>query len=182
MLKSHFIDWVKLLFLVLLLTSCSSIPLTSMMKLASIDTQDLLSINPSEVRTRITLNEPAELDTREVNLVLKFNYKNEKKSQYQFALNLLDSRVLKDSSDWFSRSVKKYQYDFAIAPTSVEEFKKYQREFYKYGKPNQYYWTVYYYLKKQPEKGTPIDLSLELKLSQNDDYFYLFKSAELEVN
>ena len=56
-----------------------------------------------------------------------------------------------------------------------------QREFVKFGKPKKYYWTVYYYLAKRPEKGEPINLDLELKFAENEEYFYLLKGAELDI-
>ncbi|TQV86378.1 hypothetical protein [Aliikangiella coralliicola] len=172
---------LQLLFFSVMLSSCSSVPISSMVKLASFDEKDLVNINPNQVRTRITINEPAELQTRDVKLALRFGYDGEEETEYQFILDLLNNKTLKESKGFFSNSPKRHQYEFKIAVASIAEFKKYQREFLKYGKPEKYHWTVYYYLKKRPEEGEPINLDLELKLAEADDYFYLLKSAEMDV-
>lgn len=173
---------VKCLIYTLFLSACSSIPLSSMIKLASMDDNDITRINPSQVRVRITVNDPAKLHTKDVRLALKFEYAGEGNSEYQFVLRIIDSRQIDATSGWFSSEPNKHQYEFVIADHSVDVFKKYQREFIKYGKPKKYHWTVYYYLKNIPAKDQPIDLDLELKFADNSDYFYLLKGAEIEVN
>ena len=145
------------------------------------DDKDLLSIKPQKIRARITINEPAKLKTKNVNLVLRFEFSGEGEREYGFELDLLDYREINDSGSWFSDPVKRHRYDFKVEEKSIDEFKKYQREFVKFGKPKKYYWTVYYFLENRPEKGAAISLDLELKLADNEDYFYLLKGAELDV-
>ena len=152
-----------------------------MVKIASMDEQDLLSIKPKKVKARITINEPAKLQTKNVKLVLRFEFSGEGEREYRFELDLIKYREIIDSSAWFSNALKRHQYDFKINQESIEEFKKYQREFVKFGKPSKYYWTVYYFLEQRPEKGQGINLDLELKFSDLEDYFYLLKGAELDV-
>ncbi len=152
-----------------------------MMKIASMDDKDLLSIKPSKIKARITINEPAKLSTKNVNLVLRFEFSGEGEREYRLELDLLDYKEIKDTSSWFSEPVKRHQYDFKVAEKSIAEFKKYQREFVKFGKPNKYYWTVYYFLEKRPNEGQPINLDLELKIDDKEEYFYLLKGAELDV-
>ena len=163
----------------LLVSSCSSVPVGSLFKLASLDEKDLIAIDARQVRARITLNDPAELKIRDVKLVLRFEYRGESQSEHRFLLNLIDNRTLESSKGFFTDTPKRHQYDFDIADSSISQFKKYQREFTKYGRPEKYYWTVYYYLKQQPKKDQPIDLDLELKLADNESYFYLLKGASL---
>ncbi len=153
-----------------------------MMKLASINETGLTHIKASEVRARITLNSPAELQTRNVKLVLKFRFNGEGEQAYYFELILLSKKSFKEKTNWFSKSIIRNQFEFKLSDASISEFKKYQREFLKYGKPKKYHWTVYYYLKKQPPTDEKINLDLELKLSQLEDFFYLLKNASVDVN
>ncbi len=172
----------KYLFFILLLSGCASVPFGSMIKLASMDDSDLLKIKAQQVRTKITVNEPATLQTKNVSLVLKFEYSAQKRSEYQFVLNLIDQQKAIQSTDWFSSSKKRNIYEFKIADESFVEFKQYQNELVEFGKPQKYYWTVYYYLKTRPQKGEALNLDLELKLAEQEEYFYLLKSAELDIN
>lgn len=171
---------IKYLALVLLLSGCSSIPLGSIAKLAALDKNELTNIPPHEVRARITLNEPAELSAKNLRLVLKFEYLGHKEKEYQFILDLMNARTLTESN-WFSGSVKRHQYEFKISENSVDDFRDYQKEFARYGKPEKYFWTVYYYLKKQPMAGENLNLDLELKFAADEAYIYLLKSAEVDV-
>ncbi|TQV76953.1 hypothetical protein FLL45_03100 [Aliikangiella marina] len=167
--------------LITILASCSSVPLSAMYKMASMDKDDIRTINPREILTRITVDEPTELQTRNVKLVLKFEYTGSEASEYQFLLEFLSNNTFQERQGWFGPLINKSQYEFKLAERSVSVFKKYQREFIKYGKPNKYYWTVYYYLEKRPPKTQKAHLDLELKMASEDDYFYLLKDAELTV-
>lgn len=172
----------KFLFFILLLNGCASVPFGSMIKLASIDDNELLKIQAEQVRTKITINDPATLQTKNVKLVLKFEYSGGKAKEYQFTLNLLAQQKVSDSGGWFAGAMLRHIYEFKIADESFEEFTRYQSEFVEHGKPQRYYWTVYYYLKNRPQKGEALNLDLELKISDIDEYFYLLKGAELDIN
>lgn len=180
----------------LFLQGCSSVPLGTLFKLANFDQNDLSKIKPQQVKVRITINQPAQLKTKNVSLVLVFNYNAKSQhsgklplaglvnsaTEYQFELQLVNHKQLKAQSGWLFNQLARFQYEFVIAANSIPEFKKYQREFLKYGKPSQYHWTVYYYLKKRPPMGEKIGLDLELKFSDIEEYFYLLKGAELDIN
>jgi len=151
-----------------------------MMKMATFDQNDLLAIKPEQVRTRITISEPARLSTREVKLALKFEYKGDSEQEYLFFLEPILQKQFVEKR-WLKDDLIRHQYEFRIADNSIKEFRSYQREFLKYGKPNKYHWTVYYFLEKRPEKGEALDLDLELKLADKEDYFYLLVGAEVDV-
>ena len=149
------------------------------------DQTDFSLIDPRAIRVRISLNEPAELEAKDVKLVLQFNYSGDAEKshlEYLFLLKPFATRKIAAKKSWFSNAPEKSQYEFLIAETSVREFRKYQREFFKYGRPDKYKWTVFYYLKTRPEEDKGLDLDLELKLSLEEDYFYLLQGAELDIN
>ncbi|MCW8878158.1 MAG: hypothetical protein OQK51_14010 [Kangiellaceae bacterium] len=168
------------LLLVFFLASCSSVPLSSMVKLANFDQDDLIRIDPSQVRSKITLTAPAELETKTVKLVLKFEYSASNPQEYLFSLEPLWSKKI-SRDKWFEADELLHQYEFKIEQQSIKAFKKYQREFLKYGKPKKYHWTVYYYLKNRPIESNDIKLDLELKFSEKDEYFYLLKGAVVDI-
>jgi len=171
-----------LCFTTIFLVSCGSVPLSSMYKMASMDKDDIRLIDPRQIRTRITVDSPTQLQTRDVKLALRFEFAGDDESEYKFLLEFLEDKTLQEKSGWFSEPTLKSQYEFKLAESSIGMFKRYQREFIKYGKPNKYYWTVYYYFKKRPPENQNAKLDLELKMAVNEDYFYLLKDAELAVD
>ncbi len=152
-----------------------------MLKISTLDEQDVLDINPREVRVRITLDEPAEIDASKVRLVFKFEHQQNIKSEYQYFLKLLTSHHLPAESGLFSNTPASNQYEFRLTNQSIKEFQKYQREFIKKGKPQKYKWRVYYILNQKITKDMQLTLDVELKFANNEEYFYLLKDAKLAV-
>ena len=113
--------------------------------------------------------------------MLKFEYSAIDPQEYQFTLEPLWSKKV-SRSKWFEDDQLLHQYEFRIEEQSIKAFKKYQREFLKYGKPQKYHWTVYYYLKNRPQNTDDIKLDLELKFSEKEEYFYLLKDAVIDID
>ncbi len=171
-----FVSWI------LVLTSCTSVPLSSMLKMATLDRNDILAIKADEVRVRLAVTEPVELQTKNVRLVLQFEHRDAKTSEFQYLLEIIEADTIQPISSWFSKSRLKHRYEFRLSRLSQLEFNKYQKNQFEKGQPASYHWTVYYYLKNRGEqtKGTNIDM--ELKLSSQDDFFFLLKDAPIKIN
>lgn len=166
----------------LLLSACTSIPLSSMLKMASMDGEDISAIDPKQVRVRLSITEPVELQTKNVKLVLQFDHHDGEQSEFQYLLEIIDDSVIDPVSSWFSQAPMKHAYEFKLAALSQLEFNKYQKNFARHGKPERYQWTVYYYMKNRPRQGEGITIDMELKFSLSEDYFYLLKNAKVDVN
>lgn len=164
----------------LAISSCSSIPLSSMIKVASMNDDDIASIRPSEVRVRLSVTEPVELKTTDVRLVLSFEYQDKTKSEFQYLLEYMDQSQLKSISSLFGSEPAKSVYLFKFSKKSELEFNRYQKSFQIKGKPKRYFWTVYYYFKTRPQQGEKAEIDMELKLAKDEDYFYLLKSAIID--
>lgn len=165
----------------LLLTSCTSIPLSSLIKVASLNRDDISTIKPNDIRIRLSVTEPATLQIKDVNLALKFEHYDGSQSEFKYLLEIIDDEIKKPNS-WFFATETKHSYQFKLSKLSQLEFNKYQKEYLLQGKPKRYYWTVYYYLKNRPESGKKLSIDLELKLSRADDYFFLLKDAPTSDN
>jgi len=163
--------------------------------MTNLDKEDILAIDPKEVRVRLSISDPAELQTRNVRLALKFDHYDGSQSEYQYLLEIIDVKVKDAISSWFSSAPLKHVYQFKLAALSQLEFNKYQLNYTKHGKPKRYHWSVYYYLKpmrkkiKAPihknngqKKISELNIDMELKISKSDDYFYLLKNAPIEIN
>jgi len=153
-----------------------------MLKMASFGDDKLLAIDSSQVRVRLSVTSPAELQTQDVRLALRFEHKGESDSEYKYLLKLIDTSLVDPITGWFSNQPKKFRYDFKLGTLSRLEFKRLQKEMVRLGSPDRYYWTVYYNLKSAVAEGSEILIDLELKLAIKDDYFYLLKNAPVVVN
>jgi len=166
----------------LVISGCTSIPLSSMLKMATFGDDKLLAVEPSQVRVRLSVTSPAELQTKDVRLVLKFEHKGKKDSEYKYRLKLIETSLVDPITGWFTNQPKKFRYDFKLESLSRLEFKRLQKEMVERGSPDRYYWTVYYHLKNKVPEGSKIVIDLELKLAIEDDFFYLLKDAPMVVN
>lgn len=157
-------------------------PLSSLMKMASLDAEDLAVIEAKEVRVRLSLTEPAELQTRDVTLALDFINADDSSSSYKFQLSMISSDREIGLSNWFGNTPSKSVYEFELTPLSQLEFGNFQKEFLKLGKPKKYHWTVYYHLVKREQVTKELTIDMELKLDRGEGYFYQLKSAPISVN
>ncbi|MGX5174399.1 hypothetical protein ACUR5C_10305 [Aliikangiella sp. IMCC44653] len=166
--------------LMFLLTGCTSVPLSSLVKLNSLGQQGLVNVLPQEVRARISLSAPGALEPKDVSLVLKFEFSGDRPAQHLFKLKQISSKLIPAETGFFVDQPAKNQYVFKIAPSSQQDFRRMQREFSQYGKPDKYYWTVYYYLKPESKHLKSLSIDLELLLSAADDYFFLIKDGTID--
>jgi len=153
-----------------------------MLKMATFGDNKLLAIEPSEIRVRLSVTSPSELQTKDVRLALKFEHKGKNDSEYLYRLKLINTSIVDSITSWFSTRPKKFRYDFKLASLSRLEFKRLQKEMVELGSPDRYYWTVYYTLKNEVPDGSKIVIDLELKLANADEFFYLLKDAPVVVN
>ncbi|MFT6733308.1 MAG: hypothetical protein ACJAS9_001493 [Polaribacter sp.] len=170
---------VSVLYL-LILTSCSAIPLTSMLKVATMNSDDISAIQPSEIRVRLSVSEPVNLKTKDVRLVLSFEHNDNTKSEFQYLLKYIKQNKVSSISSIFGSEPAKSVYHFKFSRKSELEFNRYQKSFLAKGKPKRYHWTVYYHFKTRPQKGEKAEIDMELKLANDQEYFYLLKSATID--
>lgn len=148
-----------------------------MLKMSSLDEDDIAILKPEDIRVRLTIDQPVSLANQNVQLELKFEYINSDFGTFQFQLEGAKEIKPVSSSGWFESTRERSQYEFKLSPLARLEFSKYQKEFMVKGKPKKYWWTVYYYLSNSQLKEALIDV--ELKLSRKEDFFYLLKGAEI---
>ncbi|MCF6193068.1 MAG: hypothetical protein L3J46_01895, partial [Kangiellaceae bacterium] len=75
--------------------------------MATFGDDKLLAIEPSEVRVRLSVTSPAELETKDVRLALKFEHKGKNNSEYKYRLKLIDTSLVDAITGWFSNKPKK---------------------------------------------------------------------------
>jgi hypothetical protein len=165
------------------LTACSSVPLSTMLKLSSFDEQSLITIEPSNIRAKITVNKFVDIDL--VNTKLGLNLDN---SQGELALQFpLEKLTLINNSatkSFFSSSPASQTYLLQLSPAAIADFKKLQKQL-KSSDKNTFGLSVAAKLNKQEnltalQEQEKLFMTIELKLHKNEEFFTLIDNAELK--
>ncbi|MDQ7048235.1 MAG: hypothetical protein Q9M92_01330 [Enterobacterales bacterium] len=94
---------------------------------------------------------------------------------------MVDSQHSQSVVSWFSQEKAKNIYQFKLTDLSQIEYNRFKMNKASALKPKSYHWRVNYWLDPVPQNNSAIGLDLELKLSKQQDYFYLLKNAEMKV-
>lgn len=150
--------------------------------MATFGKEEILEIEPNQIRVRLSLTEPAELlPGGELTLALKFEHKDMTLSEYEYLLETISSERSKSSESWFANGATNNVYEFKLAQESNNAFNQLKTILATKSNIKSYHWTVYYYLKNATKAGEKITLDMELKLSEDEEYFYLLKNAKVTV-
>lgn len=170
---------LTILFLTFFLSSCGSVPITTMFKLSKFDNSDIAEIRANELRVRLTLDDPIKLAKQSLRLELKFEYSNASNEAFEFQLE--PTRQLKEisSSGWFNSKELRRSYEFKLTRVAQLEFSNFQKTLMDKHKVKKYFWTVFYFLAPHDKSDAKVDV--ELKLANNQEYFYLLKAAKVKI-
>ena len=151
-----------------------------MFKLSSFDNSDIAKIKPSELRVRLTLDDPIQLAKQSLRLQLKFEYANASNQKFEFQLESLGKPEELSASSWLSAKEIRRSYQFKLTRIAQLEFANFQKTLLEKNQVEKYFWTVFYYLAPHSESNAKVDV--ELKLSKEESFFYLLKQAKVKVS
>ncbi len=178
-----FMTLITTLIITSTLTACSSVPISTMLKLSSFDEQSILTIEPSLIRAKITVNEFIDIDLPNTKLGLSLE-NSQGKLQLQFPLAKISLTENSASDSFFSSSPASQTYLLQLSPDAIADFKKLQKQL-KSSDKNTFGFSVAAKLNKQ-EDLTPeqeqerLFMTIELKLNKNEEFFTLIDNAELK--
>lgn len=110
---------------IVLLVGCSSIPLSTMLRMSSFGQDDIVNIKPDDLRAKISMDKLVTFTDDQI--TLQFSYEEtERKIEEAMALVLIEQKQ-EIVEHWFSEDEVKQVYLFAFNEESVEQLKKLQR-------------------------------------------------------
>lgn len=177
---------IALLIIILVthtLTACSSVPISTMLKLSSFDEQSLVSINPASIQAKITVNSFLNIDL--VNTKLGLSLENSKgQLALLFPLEKLTLTQNSANDSFFSSSPANQTYLLQLSPDAIIDFNKLQSQL-KISEKNTFGFSVAAKLKKQKnltkaQKIEPLFMTIELKLNEDEAFFTLLDKAEIK--
>lgn len=164
---------------VILLSSCASLPLGTMLEFRSFGKDDLLKIQPQDLRAKIQVDEPVRADIESAQLTLVLT--TEKGSrEFKFPLLLLDELKIKPTEGLFSKSAGKTEYTLRLADEAMKNFMTTQ-QIIRDAQSGRFNFSVTTDFEKFPSEVTEIGLSIFLKLSEEKGFVTLFDNAKLEI-
>jgi len=168
---------VLLTAVMLFLCGCSTVPLSTMIKLGLMDIDDLASIKPEEIRAKVHIDNPIRVIPDKTKITLELDTDQEI-FLYKFDLKLLHTNIIEPQVSWFSESVGKTEYIFSLNEKAIESFKATQSAA-ATKSLNGFSLSVKWRLDNYNDESD-MRLSVYLKLAENQDYFVMFDRLALE--
>ena len=162
-----------------LLSSCASVPLGTMLEFRSFGKDDFVKIQPRDLRAKIQVEEPVLADVNNAELTLGLTTEKGMR-EFNFPLVLLREEKIAPVTGFFSKSAGKTEYTLKLSDEAVKNLIATQQivQDEKSGKLN---FSVKTGFEKFPSEITEIGLSVFLKLSEEKGFVTLFENAKLEV-
>lgn len=166
-----------------ILMACSSVPLSTMLKFSSFDEQNLITIKPSDIQAKITLNDFIDIDL--VNTKLGLSLENTTGNlALQFPLEKLTLTQNSAKKGFLSDISASQTYLLQLSPEAIADFRRLQKQL-QSSEKNSFGFSVNAKLKKHHEltknqKITPLFITIELKLYKNEKFFTLIDQAEIK--
>lgn len=107
--------------------ACASIPLTTAMRLSSLDEKTLVQLEPADVRVRLAVPRGNEVDVQRARLKLEIQPEDASAMVADMPLRLLGVRNAQRSAGMFRADVPVLTYELALAPEGAHSLRALQR-------------------------------------------------------
>ncbi len=171
---------ILLLFLLLTLHSCASVPLSTMVQMSSFDTQDFIKLNEDELRVKIMLPQGFKLNTDKSWLGIDIK-SAAGKHQGIFELDQDYEKVISQSRGFLEESELVTEYTLQLSEASKVKFRNLQK-FISRASAEDIHIRVVPKLKFIPEGAVSVQVWVDLLLSKAQGYFTLVNAAQLPLN
>lgn len=152
------------------LVACSSIPVSTMLRMSSMDAETLQEIQPEALRARITLEPQVTPNLEESKLSVTLGtLKGER--QFGFSLQSDGQESIANEGGWFSEEAQLTAYTLKLSESAIADFKAMQAEFLQQS-PESMGLNVKAILHR-PDDHTSGVMTVELKLFSDEDFFTL---------
>jgi hypothetical protein len=163
----------------LLLAGCTSIPVTTALRLSSMNQQTLLELDPQQIRVRVAVEDGFEIDVANTQLTLTIASTGTKDA-HSYHLNLLQKSRGSRSGGIFHSDYAVVSYELSLTPESVADLRALQKSMASKknldGNLN-----VNADLLTIPDNAKSVRFWIDLKLRQSESYMVLFDGARINL-
>lgn len=158
------------LMAVLLLSACTSVPLSTMLKLRDFDQQQLQTLHGQEIRSRITLPRGVGPDLQKTSLRVTLEFA-QGEQQFAFPLEQVSQEELTEGGGLFGKDQLVSRYTMRLSAEGLRQFAQMQQTL--QGQSPQNVGLSVSAILARDKRHTQGIMTLELKLSDADPYFVL---------
>ena len=169
-----------LVALTIVLASCTSIPLSTMLEFRTFGEEEFLSLQPEHIEAQIQIEEPARLEVEKTQLAVILTSKHHVQS-YQFPLVLVSEQPIASEKGLWSQKPAKTQYSFQLSDAARESFRGVQADVQRDDSLG-FEFTVNFSMETLPKPIDEIRLSLFLKLYEDGAFTPIFRDAKLKID
>jgi hypothetical protein len=168
---------LKIMLISLLLTGCTTVPVSTMMKFSTFDDEDFAKLNAEDIRALITVSNNAPVNVSRLKLELSIG-KGEKKREYLFPIHLLSKSNVAAEKGWFSEVPESTLYTLELTEEGIKSFKEVQRI--GRNKGQKFNLNLFLSFSKLPKDYEEVVMTLAMVLDKNETPVILFDQATLE--
>lgn len=169
------------LLLCYLLSSCSSIPLSTMAKFHRFGPEHLIHLQADEIRVRLKLPRQAELDPERTELQL-YIASAERQYDEKFTVRLISQTMGYKDDGWFSPPVPVQSFVFELSDSSKQKFRELQQHLIVAAKPDQYIFSASSVLTNLSPEFDSVRMWVDLQLSDKEGFSPLIDGAIMDFN
>jgi len=173
---------VILLVVGLIFSGCSAVPLRTMWRLRNFSAQDVVAIDPNELRARIILPVDMPLKSGRSHIVIGLTDDKGHGDSYKFPLEIIEREEI---TQGLFRKKSVMMSTLRLSPQAVSDFVRFQKELQKKERKHEGA-SVHVssaFDRSEPikvgETPKPFELSILLKLKAEEDYFTLIDKAKI---
>jgi len=173
-----------LLFALLALAGCASIPLSTMATFSQFDENTLTTLDPNQMLVKVSVGHDFNLKTDSTKLQLNVQPGNVNRStEAAFGLELLSQVTEKRATGLFSADMEVTTYEFKIDRTGLEALKKLQSQLKSTGPVGDFSFNVdtEFDAKDETQIKDEMWFWIDIQLSEQQGYLPLFDAAKMEI-
>jgi len=172
---------IRIAFLLLCLgiSSCVSVPLSTIVRMSTFDERDFVQLNPDVVRVRIKLPDGFNLNAGKSSLGVRIT-SAAGVHHGEFKLEQVTAERAQLSKDMFSDDMPGTAYTLRLSVPSKKEFRDLQT-FVRRGHPGEIVIAVGPILSSFPKDAPTVNVWIDLLLSESQGYFTLLDAAEVPM-
>lgn len=168
-----------LFLLAFTLGGCASIPLSTALRLSSLEPRSLAQVDPSQVRVKLSVSTGYEVNISKSRLKLSFTPSDTIARTADMPVALLKETTDERPGGLFSPDVQVTTYELALAPEGMRQLRALQQSLLISGQ-GKFKFSVSAPFSKTPPKPKNVTFWADLKLSAEEAYMPLISGAELQ--
>jgi hypothetical protein len=166
---------------IVLLTGCASIPLTTALRLSTMNERTLFELDPQQIRVRVAVEDGFEVDAEDTQLTLTITNEAGTKDTRSYRLTLLQKTAGSRPGGIFHSDYAVVAYELALTSESVSDLRALQKSIASTKNFN-FNLNVNAELSTIPDNAKSVRFWIDLKLRQSESYMVLFDGAQIELN